>query len=84
MNSKQLSIIHFFFFIIADVKKCETDKVTKIIEKVKEKNVKDIEFLVHNCENLLFKENSFDIVIILNISIIFQILKTLLIVFIKF
>jgi len=46
-----------------DKKYTGIDLSTKMIEKAKEKNMENVEFLVGDCENLPFEENSFDIVI---------------------
>jgi len=46
-----------------DKKYTGIDLSPKMIEKAKEKNMENVEFLVGDCENLPFEENSFDIVI---------------------
>ncbi|OUM66280.1 hypothetical protein PIROE2DRAFT_59463 [Piromyces sp. E2] len=46
-----------------DKKYTGVDLSEKMIEKAKEKNLENTEFVVGDCENLPFEENSFDIVI---------------------
>jgi len=46
-----------------DKKYTGVDLSEKMIEKAKEKNLENTEFVVGDCENLPFAENSFDIVI---------------------
>jgi len=46
-----------------DKKYTGIDLSSKMIEKAKEKNMENTEFVVGDCENLPFEENSFDIVI---------------------
>ena len=46
-----------------DKKYTGIDLSPKMIEKAKEKNMENTEFVVGDCENLPFEENSFDIVI---------------------
>jgi len=46
-----------------DKKYTGIDLSSKMIEKAKEKKIENVEFIVGDCENLPFEENSFDIVI---------------------
>jgi len=46
-----------------DKKYTGIDLSPKMIEKAKEKNMENVEFVVGDCENLPFEENSFDIII---------------------